>query len=166
MNIEQDRAVLIHYHLTDSEGNVIDSSQGSDEPLAYLHGHGNLVSGVENALAGRSAGDKLDVVVPPEDGYGVRDPALDVAIPLEAFPEEARADLEPGIMFQAPHPADEDQVAVFTIMERLEDAVHCTANHPLAGVTLHFNLEIVEVREATEEEISVGHVHGQEDHQH
>ncbi|MDP6946552.1 MAG: FKBP-type peptidyl-prolyl cis-trans isomerase, partial [Myxococcota bacterium] len=75
MNIEKDHAVSIHYHLTNDEGEVIDSSQGKD-PLAYLHGHGNLVPGVERALEGKAVGDKFEVVVSPEDGYGAHDPSL------------------------------------------------------------------------------------------
>ena len=78
MKIEKDRVVSLHYHLTDDDGDVIDSSRDST-PLGYLHGHGNLVAGVETALLGKGAGDKLDVVVPPEEGYGTHDPELDLA---------------------------------------------------------------------------------------
>jgi FKBP-type peptidyl-prolyl cis-trans isomerase SlyD len=165
MTIQKDSAVRIHYHLTDSEGTVIDSSKGA-EPLAYLHGHGNLVPGVEAALVGQEAGAKLDVVVPPEEGYGVPDPDLDLLIPMDMFPEEAHAELTEGAMFQAPHPKDESSVAVFTVVGVDDGKVKCTANHQLAGVTLHFNLEVVEVREATAEELAHGHIHGPGGHHH
>ena len=165
MNIEQDRAVSIHYHLTDDAGEVIDSSKGKD-PLAYLHGHGNLVPGVERALAGKVVGDAFNVVVSPEDGYGVHDPALNVAVPIEAFPEESRDNLVPGAMFHGPHPSVEDTVVTYAVAEVVEGEVRCSGNHPLAGVTLHFDLEVVSIREATAEELAHGHIHGPGGHQH
>ena len=158
MIIEQDRAVLVHYHLTDASGGLIDSSR-EGEPMAYLHGHGNLVVGVETALAGKSAGDRFDVVVSPEQGYGIRDTNLDVAIPLEAFPAEHRDELLPGVMFEGPHPQNPEQAQTYTVMERQGDEVHCSGNHPLAGVELHFNLEVLSVREATAEEITQGNAY-------
>jgi FKBP-type peptidyl-prolyl cis-trans isomerase SlyD len=165
MKIEKDAAVILHYHLTDSDGDVIDSSQGKD-PMAYLHGHNNLVPGVERALDGQSAGVKLDVEVSPEDGYGMRDPDLDIEVPLEAFPEDAREGLVTGVTFQGPHPTDESRPAMYTVIESTDEVVRCTANHPLAGVTLHFNLEVMDVRAATEEELGHGHIHGPGGHAH
>ena len=145
----------MHYHLTDSDGNVIDSSQGAD-PLAYLHGHGNLVAGVEAALDGKEVGDKFEVVVAPEDGYGKRDPQRDVAIPLAAFPEESRDQLVEGARFRGPHPTEEDQAAMFLVIKVDGENVLCTANHPLADITLHFTIEVVSVRAATDGEIAQG----------
>ncbi len=165
MKIAKDCAVRIHYHLTDDEGEVIDSSS-DHEPLAYLHGHGNLVPGVENALLGHSAGEKLSTVVPPAEGYGEHDPGLDIALDLDVFPDEVRAELQPGLMFKGGHPTEEEQVVSYTIVEVLEDRVHATGNHELAGVNLHFDLEIVEVRAATAEELSHGHIHGPGGHHH
>jgi len=165
MKIAKDSAVTIHYHLTDGDGDVIDSSKGKD-PLAYLHGHNNLVAGVERALDGLEIGAKLDVEVAPEDGYGERDPELDILVPLAAFPEDAREGLVAGVMFQGPHPADETKPAMYTVLGVTETDVQCTANHPLAGVTLNFNLEVMEVRAATEEELSHGHIHGPGGHSH
>ncbi|MFT7624925.1 MAG: FKBP-type peptidyl-prolyl cis-trans isomerase SlyD [Myxococcota bacterium] len=164
MNIAKDSAVQIHYHLTDAEGAVIDSSKGSD-PLAYLHGHGNLVPGVENALIGKAIGDKMTVVVTPEEGYGVRDPGLDVQIPLAAFGEHA-SELAPGAMFAGPHPEDETKQVQYTVMEVLPEAVNASGNHSLAGVTLHFDLEVMEIRAATAEELQHGHIHGPGGHHH
>lgn len=165
MNIQNDRAVRIHYHLTDSDGVVIDSSL-EGEPMAYLHGHGNLVPGVERVLDGQTAGAKFSVVVPPEDGYGVPDPALNVAVPFTAFPEENREDLVNGAMFHGPHPADDKKVVLYTVVETDGDELRCTANHPLSGVTLHFDLEVIDVRDATEEELAHGHIHGPGGHHH
>ncbi len=165
MNVAKDRAVQIHYHLSDSDGNVIDSSRGGDT-LGYLHGHGQLVAGVENALDGKAAGASLSVVVPPEEGYGVRDDALDVGIPLSAFPPESHDQIKAGVMFEGAHPSEEGASAVFTIVEVLPDRVHATANHALAGVTLHFELEVVSVRAATDEELAHGHLHGPGGHHH
>ena len=157
MKIENNSAVLIHYHLTDSDGEVIDSSKGKD-PLAYLHGHNNLVPGVERALDGQEVGAQMDVEVAPADGYGEHDPELDISVPLSAFPQDAHAELGPGAMFQGPHPSDQTKAAMYTVIELAGDEVRCTANHPLAGVTLHFNLEVVEIREATPAEVSQGRV--------
>ena len=159
MKITKDCAVQMHYHLTDPDGNVIDSSRGG-EPLGYLHGHGNLVAGVEKSLEGRSVGDTFDAIIPPEEGYGTRDPQLDVAIPLTAFPEGARADLVQGARFRGPHPADQQQSAMFMVIKVEDGNVLCTANHPLADVTLHFNIEVVSVREANEGELQAGQFHG------
>lgn len=165
MNISKNSAVLIHYHLTDDDGQVIDSSQGGDA-LGYLHGHGQLVTGVEAALEGKAAGAHIDVVVPPEEGYGVRDPELDVAIPLTAFPPDAKDQLQPGAMFEGSDPNDPEKTVVYTVVEILEDRVHATGNHALADVTLHFSLDVVSVREATEEELAHGHLHGPGGHHH
>ncbi len=163
--IEQDRAVRIHYHLTDADQQVIDSSEGR-EPLSYLHGHGTLVPGVEAALAGLKAGDEVDAVVAPEDGYGVRDPELDIRVPIDVFEESVRDKLGAGATFEGPHPTHDGQSARFSIIEVADGQVMATANHPLAGVTLHFKLQVVDVREATAEELAHGHIHGPGGHHH
>ena len=157
MKISKDMAVKIHYHLTSPEGDVIDSSRGN-EPLAYLHGHGNLVPGVEAALVGQEKGAEVSAVVPPEQGYGVRDPQLDVRIPIQAFPEEMRSQIAPGGMFHGHHPVDSEQVVRFTIVGVENDQVLATGNHQLAGITLHFELEVVDVREATTQELEQGRI--------
>ena len=157
MKIAQDSAVLVHYHLTDSSGVVIDSSMGKG-PMAYLHGHNNLVPGVEQALFGQEEGAQISVEVPPADGYGKHDPSLDVSIPLSVFPPDTHARLQPGVMFEGPHPSDRTRAVSFRVLEVTGSEVRCTANHPLAGMTLHFNLKVLEVREATADELSQGHV--------
>jgi FKBP-type peptidyl-prolyl cis-trans isomerase SlyD len=155
MQIQHNSAVRIHFHLTRLDGEVLDSSRGQ-EPLGYLHGHHNLVPGVERALTGQGAGSKLEVEVAPADGYGERDPALDVSIPLSAFPPSMKENLQPGARFQGPHPADPSRTAMYSVLALSGNEVGCTANHPLAGVTLHFRLEVVDIREATATEVSQG----------
>ena len=158
MKIAQNHAVQMHYHLTTAGGTVIDSTNGR-APLAYLHGHGHLVSGVEKALEGRVVGERFRVVVSPEEGYGERDPGLDVTVPLSVFPTASRAALVEGARFRGPHPADPDQSVIFSVLQVEADTLVCTANHPLAGVTLHFDIEVVEVRPGTRGEINDGQIH-------
>lgn len=165
MEISQDCAVRIHYHLTDADGEVIDSSRGR-EPLAYLHGHGNLVPGVESALLGLAAGATVTAVVPPDKGYGERNPDLDVAIDPDNFPPEVRSELRPGAMFRAHHPTEDTEVVTYTVVNVHPDRIEATGNHALAGITLHFDLEVVDVRAATEEELAHGHIHGEGGHHH
>ena len=152
--IENNRVVSMHYKLTDDSGNVLDSSEGS-EPLNYLHGAGNLIPGLEKALAGREQGDSLQVVVEPADAYGDVRPEMIQAVDRSAF--QGVESVEPGMTFQAQGPDGATQRIVVTDVEG--DSVTVDANHPLAGVQLHFDVQVVGVREATEEEIAHGHVH-------
>ena len=158
MKITQDCAVQMHYRLSDDEGTIIDTSQGRT-PLEYLHGHGHLVRGVEAALEGKSAGEHLNVSVAPEDGYGERDPNLDVAIPWSAFPPEAKGYLVEGKRFRGPHPASPDETVNYLVIKVEDDKLLCTANHPLAGMTLNFDIEVIAVRHGTEGEIADGKIH-------
>ncbi|MBL8057998.1 MAG: peptidylprolyl isomerase, partial [Anaerolineales bacterium] len=138
--------------LTDDAGTVIDSSNGQ-APLAYLHGVGNLIPGLENALEGQAAGAALQVRVEPEHGYGVRDERLVQAVPREAF---EGGEIEVGMRFRA---RTDDGEMVFTVVEVGRDKVTVDGNHPLAGVPLNFAVTVVGVRDATAEELSHGHVH-------
>ena len=153
MNIASDAKVSFHYTLQDAEGKTIDSSDGRD-PLSYIHGHGQIVGGLESALEGYASGDHVDVVVPAADGYGAFNKDLVVQIALEAFPEEARGQLQPGVQFQGPHPQDEQQGAIYRVVEIQDESVVADANHPLAGVDLHFSVDVVEVAEPTAEELA------------
>lgn len=152
--------VVIHYTLTDDSGETLDSSRGG-EPLAYLQGFGNIIPGLENALAGKQAGDCLKVSVAPGEGYGLRDEGMVQVVPRAAF--GGAPDLEVGMQFHAQTPAG---VRVVTIAKVEGDEVTVDGNHPLAGATLHFDVEITEVRAATEEELAHGHVHGPGGHHH
>jgi FKBP-type peptidyl-prolyl cis-trans isomerase SlyD len=160
MKIAHEKVVSIHYTLTNQEGAVLDSSSGS-EPLAYLHGFGNIIPGLENALEGKEMGEKLSVTVEPEQGYGARDEQLVQAVPRSAF--KGVEELAPGMQFQAQGPQGTRLVVVTQVAQ---DIVTVDANHPLAGQILHFEVEVSEVRAATAEEIEHGHVHGPHGHQH
>ena len=146
--------VSMHYILTNNEGQVVDSSEGA-EPLAYLHGAGTIIPGLENALVGQVEGDKVQVQVAPADAYGEIRPEMIQVVPRAAF--QAVDSIEPGMAFQAQGPDGATQ----QIMVREVDGDNITidANHPLAGVELNFDVEIVGVREASQEEITHGHVH-------
>lgn len=152
MLIAKNTVVTIDYTLTDDAGTVIDSSSGQ-APLAYLHGVGNLIPGLESALEGQAAGAALQVRVEPEHGYGVRDERLVQAVPREAF---EGGEIEVGMRFRA---RTDDGEMVFTVMEVGRDKVTVDGNHPLAGVPLNFAVTVVGVRDATTEELSHGHVH-------
>lgn len=156
-----DRCVAyFHYTLTNAAGDVIDSSQGR-EPLPYLHGKGNIVPGLEKELLGKKVGDKLNVVVSPEEGYGAHNPSLIQKVPKAAF--QGVDNLEPGMQFQAESNMGPVSVVITAING---DEVTVDGNHPLAGETLHFAVEITEVREASVEEVLHGHVHGAGGHHH
>ncbi len=150
--VARDRVVAIEYTLTDEEGAVIDTSRG-DRPLEYLHGHGQLIPGLERALEGKAVGAAVSLDVPPEDAYGERDPERTVTVGRDQFD----FDVQVGDFVQAQHP---DGTAVpFQVVEVSEESVTLDGNHPLAGRTLHFEVEVVAVRPATEEELEHGHVH-------
>lgn len=150
MQIDQNTVVSIHYTLTNSEGNVMDSSVGQ-EPLAYLHGASNIIPGLENALAGKAVGDTLAVTVDPEQGYGEVREEMIQAVERSNF--AGVDDIEVGMQFMAQTPWGEQPVTVVGIEG---DNVTLDGNHPLAGQTLKFDVEIVEVRSATDEEITAG----------
>jgi FKBP-type peptidyl-prolyl cis-trans isomerase SlyD len=152
--IGNDLVVSIHYTLTDDEGTVLDSSEGK-EPLAYLHGAGNIIPGLENALAGKTQGDSCKVRVQPEEGYGERVPELVQQVPRAAF--EGVDSVEVGMVFHAQTPTGQMQQVV--VREVSDDEITVDGNHPLAGQPLNFDVEIVSVRDASADELSHGHVH-------
>jgi FKBP-type peptidyl-prolyl cis-trans isomerase SlyD len=160
MQIADNSVVSFHYTLTDDQGQVIDSSEGR-EPLTYMHGSGQIVPGLEKVMTGRAAGDQFKVDVTPEEGYGVHHPELAQELPREAF--QGVEDIQPGMQFQGHGPQG---VINVTVTKVDGDTVHIDGNHPLAGQTLHFDIEVTEVRAATAEEISHGHVHGPGGHHH
>ena len=160
MQIAQNSVAAFHYTLTDDQGQVIDSSAGRD-PLVYLHGSGQIVPGLEKQMEGRSAGDKFSAEVAPEEGYGVHHPELMQEVPREAF--QGVEDIQPGMQFQGRGPQGEINVTVTRVDN---DKVFIDGNHPLAGKTLHFAIEVADVREASAEELAHGHVHGIGGHHH
>ncbi len=160
MNIAKDLVVAIDYTLTNSEGEVIDSSEGG-EALHYLHGAGNIIVGLENELEGKKAGDSLSVDVQSDQAYGKRIEELVQEVPKDAFGE--LGDIEVGMRFQA----ETEQGPVPVVVTALTDStVTVDGNHPLAGQDLHFDVTIKDVREASKEELDHGHVHGPGGHQH
>ncbi|HHJ38783.1 MAG: peptidylprolyl isomerase [Methylothermaceae bacteria B42] len=153
MQVSENKVVSIHYTLKNDAGEVIDSSTGRD-PLTYLHGAGNIIPGLEKALAGKDSGEHVDVSIAPEEAYGARNESLIQSVPKAAF--EGVDKIEPGMQFQAQTPSG---MQVLTVVEVKDDEVVVDGNHPLAGQTLHFSVDIAEVRDATEEELSHGHAH-------
>ncbi|MDX1454987.1 MAG: peptidylprolyl isomerase [Gammaproteobacteria bacterium] len=154
MQISSDKVVHIHYTLKNDAGDVLDTSEGR-EPLAYLHGASNIIPGLEKALEGKAAGDSLNVSVEPSEGYGERQEQLIQEVPREAF--QGVDDIQPGMQFHAQGPAGPILV---TVLEAGEESIKIDGNHPLAGEKLHFDVEIKEVRDATDEEKEHGHAHG------
>lgn len=161
MQISADKVVSIDYTLTNADGAVIDSSEGRG-PLAYLQGHSNIIPGLESELEGKSAGDSLQVTVEPKDGYGERDDSLTQAVPRKMF--ENADEIQIGMQFQT---MTEQGPHIVTVIGTDDENVTVDANHPLAGQTLNFDVSVVEVRDATAEELEHGHVHGEgEEHDH
>jgi FKBP-type peptidyl-prolyl cis-trans isomerase SlyD len=160
MQITNQKVVSIHYTLTNVDGDIIDSSEGH-EPLAYLHGFGNIIPGLENALAGRAAGERFTVSIAPDEGYGERDDAMVQSVPRSAF--QGVDEIRPGMQFQAQSP---EGMQLVTVLGVEADEVILDGNHPMAGLTLNFAVEITDVRDATREELEHGHVHGPGGHHH
>lgn len=162
MQIAQDSVVLIHYTLTSDEGETLDTSRETGEPLAYLHGHFNIVPGLENALAGLKVGDKKQVKVSPEEGYGPVQADAIHKVPQGEFPAEIPREV--GLQIFAEGPGG--QHFPLWIVGVDDEFITVDGNHPLAGKNLNFDVEIVEVRAASAEELEHGHVHGPGGHQH
>ena len=159
MQISNNSVVSFHYKLTNDEGTVLDSSEGRDA-FAYLQGAGMIVPGLEEQMDGKKAGDKFDAKISPEKGYGLPDPTRVQSVPMDTFGGQK---VEVGMQFSA---GEEGELGVFTVKEVTGENVMLDGNHPLAGVTLNFAIEVTDVREATEEELAHGHVHGPGGHQH
>lgn len=154
-SIADGHVVTLHYRLTLDDGSIADESFGG-EPLVYLHGHGNIVPGLESQLAGMQVGGKKDVQVTPAEGYGEYDPTLDQVVPRSAFPENA--ELQVGIAFQAQ--TQQGQPITLWIRNIQGDEVTVSPNHPMAGQNLNFAVEVLEIRAATAQELEHGHLHG------
>ena len=161
MQVANNMVVTIDYTLTDNDGTVLDSSDGG-EPLAYLHGQGNIIVGLEEALEGLSAGDAVDVTVLPEKAYGERRDDLIQVVPRERFVTDG--EIEVGMTFHSHE--SENGGRVVRVVEVSPEQVTIDGNHPLAGVTLNFSVRIQDVREASAEELDHGHVHGPGTHHH
>lgn len=160
MNITKNKVASIDYTLTNDKGEVLDSSSGKD-PLTYIHGIGALIPGLEKELDGKAVGDKLVAIIPPEEAYGLQTDEMIQDVPIENFQE--REEVKVGAQFQI---QNEDQVLIATVTAVTDTMVTVDMNHPLAGETLHFDVEVMTIRDASEEELEHGHVHGAGGHHH
>ncbi|OHU86623.1 MULTISPECIES: FKBP-type peptidyl-prolyl cis-trans isomerase [Pseudoalteromonas] len=154
MKIAPNKVVSMHYAVLDNDSNTIDNTFDG-EPLVFIVGTGYLIPGLENALMDKQVGDKLSVTVEPEQGYGERHDNLMQAVPKSMF---EGMEIEVGMQFRATTD-DGDQLVM--IIDIQDDEVVVDGNHPLSGITLNFDVEILEVRDATEDELAHGHVHGE-----
>lgn len=160
MQISTGKVVSIDYTLTDDKQQILDSSEGGD-PLTYLHGMGQLISGLEKELEGKGAGDSLKVRIAPADGYGVKDASKIAVVPKKSI--QGVGELKAGMQL---HTSGGHGEQVVTITKIEGDDVTIDGNHPLADTTLHFDVTVREVRDATDEEVAHGHVHGPGGHHH
>ena len=153
MQVTENRVISIHYTLTNDSGNVIDQS-GAGEPLVYLHGSGNIISGLEQALVGKVAGDKLNVTILPEDAYGARMDDRIQTVSRSMF--QGIDQIEPGMQF---HAEGNTGPVVVTVTKIEGEEITIDGNHPLAGETLTFDVEVADIRDATADELEHGHIH-------
>lgn len=160
MKVADNTVVVIDYTLTNNDGEVIDSSEGAG-PLSYLHGAGNIIPGLEEALLGKEAGDAVKATIEPAKAYGERHDQLQQDVPRDLF--TGVEDIQVGMQFQS---ETEQGPVLVTVVAINDDTVTVDGNHPLAGMHLNFDVTVREVREASEEELSHGHVHGEGGHQH
>ena len=161
MQISNNTAVSIHYTLTNEAGEIIDSSVQSGEPLVYLHGQGNIISGLEHSLHGRQVGDKFTANIAPSDAYGlVFDDRVQV-VSREMF--DGIDHIEVGMQF---HADVSEGPGIVTVVAVDGDKVTIDGNHPLAGMPLTFEIEVIDIRPASAEEIEHGHIHGAGGHHH
>lgn len=160
MKIADKTVVALDYVLTDSQGEILD--QSAEGQFAYLHGANNIIPGLEKALFGKQSGDQLQVVVNPTEGYGERNDELTQVVPIDMF--ESPDDIEVGQKFHAQ--ASHGEPIVVTIIAVEDGNVTIDGNHPLAGIDLHFNVKVIDVRDATQEELEHGHVHMPGHHHH
>ena len=157
MTIQNEKVVTIDYILKDDQGELIDESQ--DGSFSYLHGANNIIPGMENALTGKANGDEFNLVIAPVDAYGEYNENMMQTVERAMFDTEE--ELQPGMQFHAQN--EQGQMIAITISKVEGDQITIDGNHPLAGVTLHYDIKVIDVRDATAEELSHGHVHAHGD---
>lgn len=164
MQISKDKVVTFHYTLKDENGEQMESSHGGD-PMAYLHGHGNIITGLEKAMEGKGGEEHFSVTVAPKDGYGERVEDAIQRVPVKHImgDKSSRAKLKPGMVVSVNTEEGPRQVMV---LKAGKFNVDVDTNHPLAGKTLTFDVEIQSIRDASDDEISHGHAHGVGGHHH
>lgn len=160
MQVTRNKVAIINYELKDDHGRVLDKSE--DGNFAYIHGTSSIIPGLEKAMEGKQAGDDLDVSITPAEAYGERDLANIQRVQRKLFP--ADIDLQPGMQFQTQTPEGHPVFITVTAVEG--DEVIVDGNHPLSGKTLNFSIKVIDVRDATEEELAHGHIHGPGAHEH
>ena len=160
MQISDSKVVTLNYTLKDDDGNLIDQSQ--DGQFVYLHGAQNIIPGLEIALTDKTKGDKVSVRIEPKEGYGEYNESMIQNVDKGMF--DVEQELEVGQQFHAETP--DGHMVTVTNKEVKDDEITVDGNHPLAGVHLNFDVEIMDVREASAEEVEHGHVHGPGGHQH
>lgn len=160
MKIEKNRVVEFDYRLCDDDGNFVEDTADS-EPMVYLHGHNNIISGLERQMEGHKIGDSFTARVTPEQGYGYRDEGRIQRIPIKHLMTKGK--LKPGQVAAVNTPEGPRQIVVLKVGRFVVDA---DLNHPFAGLTLNFEVNVVNVRESTEEEVAHGHAHGPGGHNH
>ncbi|WP_115720638.1 FKBP-type peptidyl-prolyl cis-trans isomerase [Gallaecimonas mangrovi] len=160
MQISDDKVVQFHYQLKDDNGNELENSQGQ-EPLAYLHGHSNMLPSLEKALEGKAEGEHLTITLAPEDAYGERREGLTQRVPIKHL--QGAKKWAPGMMAVVNTDQGQRQVMVVKAGRFMADV---DMNHPLAGKTLTFDIDILSIRDASDDEIAHGHAHGVGGHHH
>ncbi len=154
MQIGKNKVAMIAYTLTDNSGTVIDQAT-AQEPFAFIQGIGNIIPGLEKALEGKAVGDSITVSIEPAEGYGERDDSMTQVLSTDMF--EGVDDIKPGMQF---HAQTSQGMSVVTVVKVEDDQITIDGNHPLAGVVLNFDVNVLEIRDATEGEIEHGHIHG------
>ena len=160
MQLTKDKVGTVNYTLKDKDGEVIDETQ--DGSFAYLHGARNIIPGLENELEGKETGYKNSIVIEPKDAYGERSLEKIQRVPLSMFPDDA--EIAEGMQFEAQ--SDEGVPMIVTVTAIDAGEVVVDGNHPLAGIQLYFDIEVIDVRDASQEELEHGHVHGPGGHHH
>ena len=160
MQVSEHKVVTLKYEVVDEQGQLVDRSE-DDGPLAYIHGNGQLIFGLETSLTGHVQGEKLSIDVPPDQGYGERDENGIQKVSRSQF--DNGDEIEAGMQFET---QDDEEHQIVTVVGVEGDEITLDTNHQLAGMTLHFKVEIVEVRDATPEELDHKHVHGPGGHHH
>jgi FKBP-type peptidyl-prolyl cis-trans isomerase SlyD len=162
MNIVKNSIATLHYILKDNDGEILDTAD-ENNPFLYMHGVGGMIPGLEKALENATTGDNIVVSVPPAEAYGERNPNLTQDVPREMFAGVADEDMVVGAQFQA---QTDQGVEIITVAAIDGDTIKIDGNHPMAGETLNFDVNVIDVREASAEEISHGHPHGPGGHHH
>ena len=157
MSLTKNQVASVAYTLENGEGDVLDQAS-KDSPMTFLHGVGGMIPGFEKALEGKDIGDSFSIVIEAEDAYGERDDTLTQDVARSMFGDVSDDQLGKGAQFQM---QTDRGVEVITVISADADIVKVDANHPLAGMTLHFDVEILDIRDATEEELEHGHVHAE-----